>query len=551
MLRLTRSAARAGLASVLATGLVLTEERRALAGTPALVGAGTILALALSAPILIVLSTRFPTRAASRVHYNLRIILGLGAAAVAAFANQSLYPRLYQSAHLALATVVLFACVVAADGMLDAFANASAVHLGGVFGLGALSFFSLGAAPAAQALRRSPETTRALHENSELLRPVVRLAAIAHLPPRSPIVTVEDPLARAIPSAPPTAPRWSVLLITVDALRADHVGAYGYARSTTPRLDALAREGTMFTHAYTSAPQTPYALASIMTGVHIRAIRHDPPTWAAQFASYGYATAAFYPEAIFFTDRERFGGFAARHFEFEEASVEYAAAEALALRVSGFVNRLPDERRFFAWAHFFEPHEPYEPHPDFPFGASDIDRYDAEIAVTDRAIGSLVDRVRARRPETLVIVTADHGEAFGEHASRYHGTTLYEEQIRVPLVLYGPGAIEKQVVTRAVQTIDLLPTIARMVDVPIAGPLRGADLFAATEGVAFSSLNELSSLAVGDQRLICQTAISTCALFDLDSDPGQHSPLVSGPRVELLRARLEAASAGNAAIAPR
>jgi hypothetical protein len=544
---LTRAVMRAGLAGVLATAGVFVEEGRALAGTPAPAGTGTTIAVALAAPILVIFSAAFPTRTAMRVHHALRLFLGLACAGAAAVANQTLYPRLYPTLHLGLAVAALFACTLAADGLLEAFADAEPIRVGCVLGLSVLSVFSLGAAPAARALTRSPITTRALHENSELLRPVVRLAAIYHKPPKEAAPPAEDPLARPVVAPAPIAPGWSVLLITIDALRADHVGAYGYSRATTPNIDALAREGAVFKNAYTSAPQTPYALASIMTGTHFRAVRASPPTWAEQFGKHGYATAAFYPEPVFFTDRPRFAALEARHLGFDVATVDYATADARAFQVSTFVNELPRDRPFFAWAHLFEPHEPYEAHDEYPFGTDDVDRYDAEIAATDRGIGVLVRLVRARRPQTLVIVTADHGEAFGEHASRYHGTTLYEEQVHVPLLINGPGLLAAEEIGRPVQTIDLFPTVARIVDAPILGPLRGRDLFALGEGVAFSSLVDVSLLAIGDERFMCQTAIATCTLYDLSKDPLQESPLVTGPRVDVLRASLEAAHAGNAA----
>jgi membrane-anchored protein YejM (alkaline phosphatase superfamily) len=379
------------------------------------------------------------------------------------------------------------------------------------------------------------------------LRPIVRLAAIYHAPPAARVEAAADPLARDPVVGPASAPGYSVLLITIDALRADHVGTYGYVRPTTPNLDELATEGVVFEHAYTSAPQTSFAIASIMTGTHFRAVRAAPPTWAEHFGRAGYATAAFYPEPVFFTERPRFAALEARHLGFERAVVDWGTADARAFQVSSFVNDLPRDRPFFAWAHLFEPHEPHDARAEYPFGGDDVARYDSEIAFADRGVGTLVRLVRARRPQTIVIITADHGEAFGEHASRYHGTTLYEEQTHVPLVIIAPELFQPTRIARPVQTIDLLPTIARTVGVALDGPLRGRDLFASGEGVAFASLAEQSMLAVGNDRLICQTSIGTCTLFDLGSDPTQNDPLVSGPRIDALRASLVAAHAGNAA----
>lgn len=547
--RAARALVRAGLGGAFATLGALIEESRALAGVAPdeSAGAGTTLAVALAAPILIVLSALREAWPPQRKHHALTLTLGLAFATAAAVANQALYPRLYPSLHLVLVGFALLGCVVAADAVISSLGEGSVVRAGGVAGIAILSIFSLGATPAARALTRSPETTRALHEKSELLRPVVRLAARHQDKKPPPVEITLDPLASAPPVAPPLAARSNVLLITVDALRADHVGAYGYARATTPNIDALAREGVVFTRAYTSAPQTSYALSSMMTGMHFRALQAAPPTWAEQFAHDGYATAAFYPETIFFTDRPRFEDMERRRLGFDVAAVEYETAFDRVARVQSYVRDLPEDRPFFAWAHLFEPHEPYDAHDEHPFGSAELDRYDSEIAYVDRAIGALVAGVRALRPQTIVVVTADHGEAFGEHASRYHGTTLYEEQIRVPLVIHANGVFSPARVERPVQTIDLFPTLSHVVAVPVARALRGRDLFSVDAGVAFASLPELSMLASGTDRFICETAIDTCALYDLAADPAQEKPLVSGPRVESFRASLGAAHLGNAA----
>jgi phosphoglycerol transferase MdoB-like AlkP superfamily enzyme len=159
--------------------------------------------------------------------------------------------------------------------------------------------------------------------------------------------------------------------------------------------------------------------------------------------------------------------------------------------------------------------------------------------------------VRRLRPRTIVIVTADHGEAFGEHNSQYHGTTLYEEQVRVPMIISAPWLFGESRVHAAVQTIDLWPTVGALVSQPVATRVRGRDLrplltsgieFA---GVAFASLRDTELLAVGTERLICNNAIRSCALFDLGDDPLQLAPKLSGPRVDELRAALAAARAGN------
>ena len=159
------------------------------------------------------------------------------------------------------------------------------------------------------------------------------------------------------------------MLITVDALRADHVGAYGYARTTTPNIDALAAEGALFAHAYCPTPHTSYSVTSMMTGSTSRrssrsGLGEDSETGAALLRRYGYRTAAFYPPAVFFID-ERFQAFdAIARSTSSTAKVEFADAER---RVDQLLAAIYDRRPSQAallWVHLFEPHEPYEAHPE-------------------------------------------------------------------------------------------------------------------------------------------------------------------------------------------
>ena len=131
-----------------------------------------------------------------------------------------------------------------------------------------------------------------------------------------------------------------VLLISVDALRADHVGAYGYARPTSPHIDALAREGALFLRAYCPTPHTSYSVTSMMTGKNLRplivqGLGKDSDTFAGILRTYGYRTAAFYPPAVFFIDQELFASFEERHLDFEYARVEFSDPRERAHRGRG------------------------------------------------------------------------------------------------------------------------------------------------------------------------------------------------------------------------
>jgi arylsulfatase A-like enzyme len=323
-----------------------------------------------------------------------------------------------------------------------------------------------------------------------------------------------------------------VLLVTIDSLRADHVGAYGYERGVTPALDALARDGAVFTAAYSPTPQGAYAITSLMTAKYMRplllqGLGEGSETWAEALRRYGYRTAAFHSPSLFALDRERFAAFEERGLGFEERVVEPATAAARAARVSELL-RAAGDRPLFLWVHLDEPHEPYEAHADHDFGDRAIDRYDAEIAAADEALGTIVHAFRAARPRALVVVTADHGEEFGERGGRGHGATVYDEQVRVPLVLHAPGLVAARRIHVPVSLVDVAPTVLAGVGIPASPRQRGRDLGPLMHGlgvdadrVVYAESDDQALLAAGDLRLVCPRGQDACRLFDVAADPGQ------------------------------
>jgi len=335
---------------------------------------------------------------------------------------------------------------------------------------------------------------------------------------------------------------WSgrdIVLLSIDALRADHVSAYGYARKTTPNIDALAREGVVFDAAYCATPHTSYSITSMLTGKYMRPLMQlglgaDSQTLATELRAYGYRTAAFYPPAVFFIDEQKFKSFEDRSLDFEYAKIEFAAPDLRRDQVTAYLERREIVGKpLFLWVHFFEPHEPYVMHEDHFFsGGRDIDAYDSEIATADEGIGFVVDAVRARRKNPVLIVTADHGEEFGEHGGRYHGTTVYEEQVRVPLVVVFDHAPKH--VSGPVQTIDIVPTVLSALGVPRPARIRGRDLGPALaaksetnvtfsekseKGFAFVETDDQTLVAEADFRLICTRRAGACSLYDTRADP--------------------------------
>jgi arylsulfatase A-like enzyme len=486
--------------------------------------------------------------------------------------NLHVLPRLYPAFHLALAGVALL--LGAASGLaLQAFdrrPRAGSLLQGPLLrGAAAAALFALGAARAPAAARRLShlDNARLIYlERAPLLTHVVALAA--ELSPPAPIEDAPLPEPAAAAHAVDFTGR-DILLVTVDALRADHVGAYGYGRNTTPNLDRLAEGGVLFEAAYSPTPHTSYAVTSIMTGKYMRplvlqGLGSDSETWAGDLRRYGYRTAAFYPPAVFFIDAERFGAFRDRALDFEYRRIEFAPATARAEAVKAYLAKQPADRRVFVWVHLFEPHEPYEAHPEHPFGDRDVDRYDSEIAAADDGIGALVTAMRAARPGAVILVTADHGEEFSEHGGRYHGTTVYEEQVRVPLVVSAPGLLAPRRVSAPVQIVDLLPTVLEGLSIPRPARVRGADLGpylagkpaaeAASPspgphlpGFAFAETDAQTLLARGPLRLVCARKIGACALYDVERDPGETSDVSAARPGELaaMRAELRAVEASH------
>ncbi|MFI5297172.1 MAG: sulfatase-like hydrolase/transferase [Polyangiales bacterium] len=525
-----------------------------------------------SALVLSMIALPFLVRAVRRARL-VAAPVGLTIAAMGTVADQRVLPRLYPLLHASFVVIALAGIVLAVDAarVVESIRwrrlwrwkwdpRRMTLDLMILFGAlsvrGAVKSLAWGGPE----LAKYDNARRILVDRS---LPLGRAATLAlrkwPARPLDPDVSTPDPLSTD-PARALSANGRDVLLVTIDALRADHVGAYGYARATTPAIDALAREGTTFMHAYTPTPHTSYAIASLMTGKYLRPIfelqaasggvRTGDETWAALFRGYGFRTAAFFPPAIFFVDADRFADLRKRALDFEYSKEEFAAPDLRASQIEQYLAAAPHDHPLFVWVHLFEPHEPYVTHAGHDFGASDVDRYDSEIAAADEGVGQMVRAFRSRSPSGIVIVTADHGEAFGEHDARYHGTTVYEEQVRVPLVMSAPGLFAQQHIAGPVQLIDLMPTALSMYGLPRPVRVRGRDLSpwlvdakpkVASDGVAFSEVDDQLLYARGDERLICGRSSQACALYDVGDDPGETRPLTTATdRAATLRRELGA-----------
>ena len=275
-----------------------------------------------------------------------------------------------------------------------------------------------------------------------------------------------------------------------------------------------------------------------MTGKYLRPLaQHGVPsgseTWAMALRRYGYRTAAFFPPAAFYIDPDYFQQLQASGLGFEYRKLEFASAALRVEQVRDYLARQSPDKRLFLWVHLFEPHEPYESHPGHDFGDRNVDRYDSEIAAADEGVGAIVELMRQARPRTVVIVAADHGEEFGDHGGRYHGTTVYEEQVRVPLLVQAPGLLGAHHVTVPVSLVDLVPTVLVGLGVPLTPRLHGRDLGPLLvgehpdEGFALAETDEQTLLAEGPMRLVCARRIGACRLFDVTRDPGELTDLAA------------------------
>jgi len=366
-----------------------------------------------------------------------------------------------------------------------------------------------------------------------------------------------------LPSAG-TPPPANLLLISVDTLRADRLGSFGYARNTTPNLDALARESLVFTRAQAASSWTLPSFASLMTSLYssthrcfgFASVLGDAHTTLAEIlADAGFATGAVVSHVFLAPQHGLDQGFA----DYDEALVRENPAESHRAVTSRQVTERGlrwlaqpgrDDARWFLWLHYFDPHALYRAHEDLDLAfalATDADRYDGEVAFTDRAIGALLDGLASagRLDRTLVVVVSDHGVEFGEHGGEGHGGTLFAEVLRVPLLIRVPGGGHQRL-DALVRTVDLMPTLLDLLGVDAAG--RGADWEGAsllplvrgaeaTERAALAELRvsrtrRIDSIERGRWKLVLDQSQGGIALFDVESDPGEtRDRAAENPRV--------------------
>jgi len=349
-----------------------------------------------------------------------------------------------------------------------------------------------------------------------------------------------------------TATPRNLLLVSLDTVRADHVGSYRYAGARTPRIDALANAGLRFEHATTVVPLTLPAHSSLMTGTFpgwhgVRDnggfyLDDDQLTLAEVLKEQGYRTGGFI--GAFVLDR-RWGiaqGFDRYFDEFDlDKFADAASMDMIQRRGAEVVDRAlawlgeNREQRFFAWVHLYDAHTPYDAPAEVQ---SQLPRtmdgaYDAEIAYVDLQVGRLVDALRAdgRLSNTVVVVVGDHGEMLGEHGEATHGFFIYEAATRVPLIINGPG-VPAAVIGDQVRIVDVMPTALSLLGVAVPAAVQGVDLMPLSRGEALDLVahseswypryhygwSELRSIQDGRFKLI---QAPRPELYDLADDPGE------------------------------
>jgi arylsulfatase A-like enzyme/Tfp pilus assembly protein PilF len=289
----------------------------------------------------------------------------------------------------------------------------------------------------------------------------------------------------------------NVVLITLDTVRADHLGAYGFAGAKTPNLDALAASGARFDDAVSSSPITGPAHAGILTGRYparfgvrdnaTTPLPESATTLAEVLHAGGYDTGGFI--GAFILDRaygfaqgfETFDGFA-RVDSGNEANAERRGSDVMDAALAWLSSR-PADRPFFLWVHLYDPHLPYA--SPAPYSEAFSDRpYDGEIAYTDAQVGRLIGALQQRDggDRTMIMALADHGESLGEHQEADHGVFVYEPVIRVPWIVAGPGVRGGTTINEQVRSIDLAPTLLNAVGVATPDGLDGVSLLPLLRG---------------------------------------------------------------------
>lgn len=284
----------------------------------------------------------------------------------------------------------------------------------------------------------------------------------------------------------------NVLLISIDTLRADHLGSYGYSKPTSPNIDAVARDGVLFERAQATNPITLPSHASILTGtlplVHGVRDNYDykladsETTLAELFQTSGFQTAAFvasFPLAKKFGLGQGFDVYNDTYVRRRPGSTPEFLERPASTVTNSAAAWLEQHHAepFFLFVHYFDPHAPYRAPEEFAERFSG-DPYAAEIAYTDDQLGLLLEKLSAlgHYDDTLIVITSDHGESLGEHDEETHSFFIYQSTAHVPLIMRVPGQAAGVRIAEPVSIIDIAPTILAISDMEVPARMQGIDL---------------------------------------------------------------------------
>jgi arylsulfatase A-like enzyme len=419
--------------------------------------------------------------------------------------------------------------------------------------------------------------------------PVVAVASQAQDPTVTIASPAQDPaLFIGAPAGVAKAGAPNVLIITIDTARADHFGIFGNAQIKTPVIDSLARQGARFHNTYSQFSQTNPSHASIFTGTYpaIHKLMHhgvdkvstDLPTLAETLSWAGYNTAGIYSWPLFDpgwsgleAGFKHYQGTYANLFPEETDPFRYRNGRA-DLTTNAVVSWLRNRSSgaFFLWVHYQDPHYPYTPPPPFdtmyvpadcgscPDGswktidniknkypytdkeiATIVARYDGAISFTDREIGRIIEELKRTGDlaNTIIVLLADHGEAFNENGRWFHPYVLYNTAIHIPLIVVYPPAIPADTkVDSVVRTIDVMPSVLELAGVPIPRQVEGKSLMPLVTGTESGDQrtavtqvldNVTISMVRKNWKIIRDHRTGDIELYNLSGDPKENNNLVN------------------------
>jgi arylsulfatase A-like enzyme len=345
----------------------------------------------------------------------------------------------------------------------------------------------------------------------------------------------------------------NVLLIVIDALRADHLGCYGYGRETSPHIDAIAREGVRFDTVISQSSWTKPSVASLLTSTYpdVHGVKQVDDILSVQdtllpviLKNVGYSTGCIQTNPFLSAESGFRQGFDYYVELFDKTPGVYKPrmdeASAVLLELLERLKGSP----FFLYLHVLDTHNPYRPPEVFRrFGNSEEDLFDGEISFVDYYIGIVREYLSQEglREKTILVITSDHGEEFGEHGQKYHAKHLYQEVLKIPLIISGPGFIPSELsIPAQVRSIDIAPTILEMLGLPTLEHHQGASLIPLLvneesavrpalsqigSGAPGTKGDEIVSLNSGEYKLIWSRGDEITQLHHLPSDPGERHDL--------------------------